>query len=301
MTALMYLAMMVSLFCAVGLGASLIWPQTPRSVSQRVLEATRSTATNTAAPGKRQQLTHRLFNAVPWIRARLGIPENAVVQEQLRKAGLKSAAHTNAYLTARVGGPLLALITGMIMPSYRLLAIAVLGGITYLAPDIVLKRLIKRRREKIRRSIPEAVDLLVICVDAGLGLDQALLRAGQELSQSHPEINDEFLRINQEQRAGKLRIDAWKDMAKRTDLPDVDAFVNMLIQTERFGTPIARALSNFSDNIRMKRRQKAEELAAKTTVKIIFPLVLFIFPSMFVVLIGPAAINIIRGMSSAGH
>jgi tight adherence protein C len=161
-----------------------------------------------------------------------------------------------------------------------------------------LTRLVKRRREKIRKSIPDAIDLLVICVDAGLGIDQALLRVGQELGISHPQITEELLQINREQRAGKPRIQAWADMAARSQLPDIDGFANMLLQTERFGTPIARALSTFADTIRLKRRQLAEEMAAKTTVKIIFPLVLFIFPSMFIVLLGPAVLTILRGMSA---
>jgi tight adherence protein C len=142
------------------------------------------------------------------------------------------------------------------------------------------------------------VDLLVICVDAGLGLDQAMLRVGQELANSHPEINEEFLQINREQRAGKPRLDAWRSMAIRTNLPDIEAFVNMLVQTERFGTPIARALSTFADGMRQKRRQLAEEKAAKTTVKIIFPLVLFIFPCMFIVLLGPAIISMMRNLTA---
>jgi tight adherence protein C len=176
-----------------------------------------------------------------------------------------------------------------------------LAAISYLVPDIALERMIKRRREKIRKSVPDAIDLLVICVDAGLGIDQAMLRVGQELGSSHPQIYEEFMQINREQRAGKLRIDAWQAMADRSKLPEIDAFVNMLMQTERFGTPIARALSNFGDGIRDKRRQRAEEMAAKTTVKIIFPLVLFIFPSMFIVLLGPAGIAIARGLAGTAQ
>jgi tight adherence protein C len=172
-----------------------------------------------------------------------------------------------------------------------------LPAVAYLLPEMTLNRLIKRRRERVRRSIPDTIDLLVICVDAGLGIDQALLRVSLELGVSHPQITEELLQINREQRAGKTRLQAWADMAARSELPDIDAFSNMLLQTERFGTPIARALSSFADTIRQKRRQTAEEKAAKTTVKIIFPLVLFIFPSMFIVLLGPAALNIMRGMS----
>jgi len=124
---------------------------------------------------------------------------------------------------------------------------------------------------------------------------------GQELGNSHPQITEELLQINREQRAGIPRIQAWANMATRSQLSDIDAFASMLVQTERFGTPIARALSALADNIRLSRRQLAEEKAAKTTVKIIFPLVLFIFPSMFLVLLGPAVLSIYRGMAAMGQ
>jgi tight adherence protein C len=174
-------------------------------------------------------------------------------------------------------------------------------AVAYLAPDILLQYLVRQRREKIRLSLPDAIDLLVICVEAGLGLDQALLRVAQELGVSHPDITAEWMQINREQRAGKPRVEAWQDMEKRVVLQELHSFVNMLTQTERFGTPIAKALSNFSDGLRLKRRQTAEEMAAKTTVKIIFPLVLFIFPSLFIVLLGPAALTISRGIGVLAH
>jgi tight adherence protein C len=184
------------------------------------------------------------------------------------------------------------------IPVAQMLWVAALPAVGLIAPNIVLSRLIKRRREQIRRSIPDTIDLLVICVDAGLGIDQALLRVGQELGISHPQITEELLQINREQRAGKPRIQAWADMAKRSELEEIESFTAMLTQTERFGTPIARALSGFADGIRLKRRQLAEQMAAKTTVKIIFPLVLFIFPSMFIVVLAPAILSIMRGMGS---
>jgi tight adherence protein C len=197
----------------------------------------------------------------------------------------------------RFSGPKEAVATGSCIPLNRTFWMFAFPAAGFIAPNIVLTRLIKCRREKIRRSIPDAIDLLVICVDAGLGIDQALLRVGQELGISHPQITEELLQINREQRAGKPRIQAWADMATRSELSDINAFASMLVQTERFGTPIARALSVFADTIRLKRRQLAEQMAAKTTVKIIFPFVLFIFPSMFIVLLGPAVLSIIRGMS----
>jgi tight adherence protein C len=238
---------------------------------------------------------------VHWVRARLGLAADAALPERLTNAGYHGQLPADLYTTARILCPLLALAAGSFIPYSRACWMIVLPAVAFLAPNIALTRLIKRRREKIRRSIPDSIDLLVICVDAGLGIDQALLRVGQELGNSHPQITEELLQINREQRAGKPRIQAWTDMAARSELPDIDAFASMLVQTERFGTPIARALSAFADNIRVKRRQLAEEKAAKTTIKIIFPLVLFIFPSMFLVLLGPALLSIYRGIGGMTH
>jgi len=248
-----------------------------------------------------QAASRGLFTAIHWVRARLGLADEADLQQRLANAGYKGTFPADVYNAARILCPLVAFIGGSSIPVSRLFWMTALPAVAFIAPNIVLTRLIKRRREKIRRSIPDAIDLLVICVDAGLGIDQALLRVGQELGISHPQITEELLQINREQRAGKPRIQAWADMAARSQLSDIDAFASMLLQTERFGTPIARALSVFADTIRVKRRQLAEQMAAKTTVKIIFPLVLFIFPSIFIVLLGPAALNIMRGMATMGQ
>jgi tight adherence protein C len=238
---------------------------------------------------------------IHWVRVRLDLTADVELPERLANAGYKDKLSADLYTTARIFCPLLALAAGSLIPFDRVFWMFALPAVAYIAPNIALTRLVKRRREKIRKSIPDAIDLLVICVDAGLGLDQALLRVGQELGNSHPQITEELLQINREQRAGIPRIQAWANMATRSQLSDIDAFASMLVQTERFGTPIARALSAFADNIRLRRRQLAEEKAAKTTVKIIFPLVLFIFPSMFLVLLGPAVLSIYRGMAAMGQ
>ena len=137
-----------------------------------------------------------------------------------------------------------------------------LGG-TYFAPDMWLKRVTKKRREQIRLGLPDAVDLMVVCMNAGLGLDQALLRTGEELGTSHPVLAEELTQINLEQRAGKPRVDAWRDMADRTQLESVKGFASMLGQADRFGTPISKALSIFADGLRKQRSQQAEEIAAR--------------------------------------
>src|SRR5206468_9546388 len=164
----------------------------------------------------------------------------------------------------------------------------------FFIPNFWLSWAINRRREKIRHSLPDGLDFLAICLEAGLGLDQGIVRLGQELRISHPALSEELLQLTFEQRAGEPRIAAWKTFSDRVDLESVRSFVAMLIQTDRFGTPISKSLGAFSDGLRMQRRQKAEELAAKTTIKLLFPLALFIAPAMGIVLLGPAAISLTK-------
>lgn len=299
MNLLFYALTDLTIFIAIGLIASIVYGRASRATAERVSLVTQKQQLVQRSTPRSQKLQKKIFATVSWLRSRLGLSENPRLTERFVQAGFRNSAHRDLYMATRVLCPVVAAGLGSFIHSSRIFWMIALGGLSYLAPDILLQRLINRRREKIRLGIPDAVDLLVICVDAGLGLDQAMLRVGRELGTSHPEIYEELLQINREQRAGKLRIDAWQAMADRCKLQEIDGFVNMLMQTERFGTPIARALSNFGDGIRQKRRQRAEELAAKTTVKIIFPLVFFIFPTMFIVLLGPAGIGIARGLP--GH
>ena len=302
MNALFYFCIAITIFSGMGLLGSIMLTRTSRAISERMFQVTLGTTVKTQPKvSKSNELQKSIFAGVRWIRSRLGMTENAKLLERFAHAGLKSSGARDTYFAAKLLGPVGAVLLGSFVPDSRVFAMCAMGGVAYLLPDMILNRLIKRRREKIRKSIPDAIDLLVICVDAGLGMDQAMLRVGQELGTSHPQIYEEFMQINREQRAGKLRLDAWQAMAQRSKLQEIDGFVNMLMQTERFGTPIARALSSYGDGIRLKRRQRAEELAAKTTVKIIFPLVLFIFPAMFIVLLGPAGINIAKGLAQSGN
>jgi tight adherence protein C len=166
-------------------------------------------------------------------------------------------------------------------------------GLGYILPGMVLARMAKRRAHRIRLSLADALDLLVVSVEAGLGLDQALTRVGQELAFAYPELSDELRLINLELRAGKPRAEALRNLADRTGVDDLSSLVTMLIQTDKFGTSVAQSLRVYSETLRTKRRQRAEEAAAKTGVKMVFPLVLCIFPSIWVVTIGPAAIKFI--------
>lgn len=301
MTPLFYLGFGATSFFAIMLGVALFINRASRATLQRIQEVTyRGRAYRRSAP-LTQAAGRRIFAGIHWVRARLGLSDEADLPQRLANAGFKGTFPTDIYNAARILGPVFGVAAGSVIPLGRAFWVIALPAMGFIAPNIVLTRLIKRRREKIRRSIPDAIDLLVICVDAGLGIDQALLRVGQELGISHPQITEELLQINREQRAGKPRVQAWADMANRSELADIDAFASMLQQAERFGTPIARALSVFADTIRIKRRQLAEQMAAKTTVKIIFPLVFFIFPSIFIVLLGPAVLNIMRGMATMGQ
>ena len=186
------------------------------------------------------------------------------------------------------------MVVGACIPAGRFFWMYFLPVLFFFVPEFVLSRIIKKRARRIARGLPDVIDLMVICVDAGLGMDQATVRVAEEMALSHKDMSDELVRLGQEQRAGKPRLDAWKDMSERLQIEELDAFVSMIVQAERFGTPIARALSTFASNTRIQRTQQAEEKAAKTTIKITFPLVLFIFPCIFIVLLGPAVLTMMR-------
>lgn len=273
-----------------------------RATARRIGEVTRRSGRGgSARPSAVRELAGTLLAAINWLRRHIGMAEEADLRQRLVQAGYKSRRSADVYNATRFAGPALAFGAAAAIPTARTFWMLALPALAFIAPSISLTRLVVRRREQIRRSIPDTIDLLVICVDAGLGIDQALLRVSQELGISHPQITEELLQINLEQRAGKPRIQAWADMAARSALRDMNAFASMLAQTEKFGTPIARALSTFADTIRIKRRQRAEEMAAKTTVKIVFPLVFCIFPSLFIVLLAPAILSIMHGMAGIGQ
>jgi tight adherence protein C len=169
---------------------------------------------------------------------------------------------------------------------------ALLAGIVL--PEAFILWRVSARQHRLRKGLPDALDLLVICVEAGLGIDQALMRVSEELKVVHRDLSEELQLVNLEMRVGKTRIDALRELARRTGVQDIKALVAMLAQTERFGTSIAQSLRVYSDDLRVRRRQRAEEMAAKTTVKMVPPLVLFIFPALMVVILGPAILILIR-------
>jgi tight adherence protein C len=180
---------------------------------------------------------------------------------------------------------------------YIIPALAAVVG--YLIPETWLVWRVHARQRRLRRALPDCLDLLVICVEAGLGLDQSLMKVAQEMRVTHRELSDELQLVNLEMRIGKGRIDALRELARRTGLEDIKSLVAMLIQTDRFGTSVAQSLRVYSDDLRIKRRQRAEEMSAKTTVKMVPPLVFFIFPALMVVILGPAVITLLRQLMPA--
>jgi tight adherence protein C len=158
----------------------------------------------------------------------------------------------------------------------------------------------KRRQKEMQKALPDALDMLVVSVEAGLGLNQAMVRVAEEINRLSPVLSEQLALVNLEIRAGTAREEALKNFADRTGLADITSLVGMLIQTERFGTSVAQALRTHADTMRTKRRQRAEEAAAKTTIKLIFPLVFCVFPAMFVVILGPAVIQIIQALKGFG-
>ncbi len=229
--------------------------------------------------------------------------EISLSRKEFLMAGYRGESVPLIFWGAKV---LLAILTAVIFISIRLLIakpmpslyLTLLTVVFALAsfhlPNLWLRMKIAKRKDVIRAGLPDALDLMVVCVVAGNGLDAAINRVAEEMGLSNKPVGQEFELLSLELRAGKSRQDALKNLASRTGLEDVGSLVTLLIQTEKFGTSIAQALRIHSDSMRTKRFQRAEEAAAKLPVKLIFPLILFILPSLFVVILGPAAITIFR-------
>ena len=227
--------------------------------------------------------------------------EVSIVMLRLTRAGYRGEHAVKIFYGCKVLVPLslclIAAVSGLANLGPFFVYLMALGG-GFLAPDFWLGKKISARQKKITRGLPDVLDLLVICMEAGLSLDQATARTAQELSTSQPELCDELSVVVLEQRAGRARSDAWKHMSDRTGVESLKNLVSMLVQTEQFGTSIAKMLRVHADTLRVQRVQMIEELAAKTSVKLVFPLVLFIFPALFLVTLGPAAIVMMDSFST---
>ena len=277
----------------VGGAALLLMPRRAAAIDRRLEELTVDRADDEPSKPRLQSLM-AVFKRVGE-RAPKSPKEMGSLRLRLVQAGYRRDEALTIFFGLRVFAAILLFFvfsTGMILPPNTFFALGALG-VGYVFPGMILARLAKRRAHKIRLALADALDLLVVSVEAGLGLDQALQRVGAELAFAYPDLSAELKLINLELRAGKARAEALRNLADRSGVDDLSSLVTMLIQTDKFGTSVAQSLRVYSETLRTKRRQRAEEAAAKTGVKMVFPLVLCIFPSIWIVTIGPAAIRFV--------
>lgn len=246
------------------------------------------------------QLTDRVDPV--WERMSRLVPKSPKDMGRLRRrmtvAGYRNARAAIIYSICELTLPVVAagtvlLVMGPHAP-YALIAAGFAGLVAYFIPGLFLERRIRARQREIRNGLPDVLDLLIVCLEAGSSMDQAIVKATDELEIAYPSLAEELRILTTETRAGKPRIEAFKNLAQRTRVDDVRALVAMLLQTDRFGTSVAQALRTFADTSRTKRRQRAEERAAKVGVKLVFPLVLLLFPAFYVVTLGPSVIQFVR-------
>jgi tight adherence protein C len=255
---------------------------------------------------RRQARSERLKSVLQVLGQRMegGRKDSTAVRQFLAQAGYSDPGALAVYWAARVSLGLGLPSAGiMVLPLIGASSTQVLLGLVWLGiggwigPTFYVRGRLKARQKEVQLALPDMLDMLVVCVEAGLGLNQALVRVAEEIDHVSAVMSEQLLLVNLEMRAGTPRDEALKNFAERTGVPDIRSLVSMLIQTDRFGTSVADALRVHSETMRTKRRQRAEEAAAKTTIKLVFPLVLFVFPAMFVVVLGPSALAIFRTFS----
>ncbi len=269
----------------------------PKEAIERVVGGIEQTENMPAHPSLAlHDLVKKLGNFVPQ-----SPKDVTVMQRRLIRAGIRKEGALRTLYGAK-------LILGISLPLLTAAAIAnspfetgnkfgsILGAavVGFFGPNEYVRRLATKRQKEIARGLPNALDLLVVCVESGLGLDQAIMQVSKELENAHPEISEEFGMVNLELKAGKRRVEALRNLAERTGVDDLKKLVAVLIQADRFGTGVAQSLRAHSDFMRVQARQVAEEKAAKLGVKLIFPIFFCILPSLFVVTVGPVAMKIIR-------
>jgi len=243
-----------------------------------------------------RELLQRLGNVLP------ASPKDVtIMQRRLIRAGFRGQHALKVLYGAKVA---LVVILPILMTAYvstsdmasenKIMAVLAAATAGFFGPNEYVKMIAKRRQREVRRGMPNALDLLVVCVESGLGLDQAILQVSKELDKAHPEISEEFSLVNLELKAGKRRTEALRNLADRTQVDELKKLVAVLIQADRFGTGIAQSLRGHADFMRVQARQVAEEKAAKLGVKLVFPIFFCILPSLFVVTVGPVAVKIVR-------
>jgi tight adherence protein C len=305
------------LFC-IGVSAAFMFlfvlemaPGRSQAVSQRLsdLQSAGGESRSVLQRRRRAEQTEKLKSVVQAfgesMQERSGAP--GALRLRLIQAGYPNASAVPLYLGTRVLLPAgLGVGSLLLLPILGFSALKVILGVVYftglgyILPTLIVGMRIRRRQKEMQRALPDALDMLVVSVEAGLGLNQALVRVADEIFRLSPVLSEQMTLVNLEIRAGTAREEALRNLADRTGLADIASLTGMLIQTDRFGTSVAQALRIHADTMRTKRRQRAEEAAAKTTIKLIFPLVFCIFPALFVVILGPAMIQIMEALKGFG-
>ena len=281
-----------------------------KTLLERVKQVPRETVISEAGTGpvKGGWFDNTVLKFFNLLGRRAAVKEETTDYSKLRPVFLKAGIRRENALAIFWGAkwffaillPVCLLIARAVHPDFLLNKIQVIAAFTFLSvggfylPNLWLKNRIAKRKEQIFKGFPDALDLMVVCVEAGMGLDSAITRVAKEMKLNNKVISEEFNIYNLEMRAGKLRRDALKNLGMRCGVPEVDNLVTLLIQTDKFGTSISQSLKVYSDTMRVQRMQRAEEMAAKIPIKLLFPLIFFIFPSIFVAILGPAAINIYK-------
>ncbi len=307
------MVILIALSAALAIGllvvvAGQLLPARPAAVTRRVAEvATMSEAEGALHRRRRQEQRQQLEDLLEVVGRQLKgyTADSAATRELLVHAGYRSPRAGAIYWGLRfMAAAALGVGAGLALPILGTKAAVTLLGAVYFAamgfvlPLLVVRAKARRRQHEVVLALPDALDLLVVCVEAGLGLNQAFVRVADEIHALSETLAAEMHLLNLEIRAGKPREEALRNLFNRTGVEDIRALMLMLIQADRFGTSIGNALRVHSETLRDKRKQRAEEAAAKTTIKLIFPLVLCIFPAMFVVLVGPGLIQIIEALGS---
>jgi tight adherence protein C len=269
-----------------------------RRAIRRLVQRAPSTPAKRAPKKSWRELVTRVGMAVP------GSVKNLPrLKRQLARAGFRGINAAKVLQGARMLGAGLLAVAGLAFSLHSdatmdklLLWTAAAGVVGYMAPGQYLNWRVAHRKHAIEKGLPNALDLMVVCVESGLGIDQTIIQVSKELSHAHPEISDEFSVMNLEMRAGTRRADALRNMSARTGVDDVKKLVAVLIQTDRFGTSVAQALRGHAEYLRMLARQRAEERAAKLAVKLVFPIFFCVLPSLFVVTIGPVVTHLVRDL-----
>jgi tight adherence protein C len=269
-----------------------------RRLGEVIGESTQAVGPSSGVPSVVMDWLRRLGAAAP-----RSTSEMSKLQQRLTIAGYRSREAVVVFFGLRVViaiAAFLLCVSPLIKHSNLGIALAACG-LAYVLPGMVLARMAKKRQHLIRLGLADALDLLIVTVEAGLGLDQAIQRVSEELAFAHKDLTDELRLINLEIRAGKARSEALQNLAVRTGLDDVSSLVTMLVQTDKFGTSVAQSLRVHADTLRTKRRQRAEEAAAKTGAKMVFPLVICIFPAIWVVTVGSAVIKFVQVLLPMAH